>query len=92
MATFSVLIMYLVAFLAMFISADYAKRTAAASFAAKISSNWQRNLVTAFTWGLTASVVGSLMFMLFGMAAPFLSWLVMFTAIDFIFGMLRSPR
>lgn len=90
MANFTLILMYVAAFLAMFLAADFAKRTAANSFAAGISSTVLRTLVTSFVWGLTASVVGTVVMGLFGMAAPFMSWLIFFTLIDFVFGLIRS--
>ena len=84
-------IAFFAVFLAMFVSAELAKKTAA-SFTSKIETTWQRCLVNGFAWGFTASLVGTALYGLLGLVAPFLSWLIFFTLVDFAFNMLRARR
>lgn len=79
-----------VLFLGMFLAADFARKQTY-SMTAGIESNWMRTLTNSFVWALAASVTGVVISMLLGMAMPaFFTWLIFFTAVDFIFSMIRN--
>lgn len=79
-----------VLFLGMFLAADFARKQSY-SLTAGISTGWMRLLANSFVWALAASVTGVVISMVLGMAMPaFFTWLIFFTAIDFIFSMIRS--
>ncbi len=84
------IIKLVIMFVGMFLAADFARKQSY-SFTANIRENWMRNLATSFVWALAASVTGVVLSLLLGMAAPaFFTWLIFFTAVDFIFSMIRN--